>query len=82
MLLWGVCRPEREALVVPEGVQVESIPAEPLRDPGLDQVQVLVPRYRSRTVLEALPQMPTLRLIQTLESGVDWLLPSVRPLTS
>lgn len=79
MLLWAVSRPEREALVVPEGVRVESIPAEPLRDPGLDRVQVLVPRYGSRTVLEALPQMPALRLIQTLESGVDWLLPSVPP---
>jgi phosphoglycerate dehydrogenase-like enzyme len=79
MLLWAVSRPERESLVVPEGVRVESIPAEPLRDPGLGQVQVLVPRYGSRTVLEALPQMPALRLIQTLESGVDWLLPSVPP---
>ena len=79
MLLWAVSRPEREALVVPEGVRVESTPAEPLRDPGLDQVQVLVPRYGSRTVLEALPQMPALRLIQTLESGVDWLAPSVPP---
>ncbi|HET7510938.1 MAG TPA: NAD(P)-dependent oxidoreductase [Solirubrobacterales bacterium] len=79
MLLWAVNRPEREALVVPEGVRVESIPAEPLRDPGLDQVQVLVPRYGSQTVLEALPQMPSLQLIQTLESGVDWLLPSVPP---
>jgi len=79
MLLWAVSRPERKALAVPEGVRVESIPAEALRDPGLDQVQVLVPRYGSRTVLEALPQMPALRLIQTLESGVDWLLPSVPP---
>ncbi len=79
MLLWAVSRPEREALVVPERVRVESIPAKPLRDPDLDQVEVLVPRYGSRTVLEALPQMPALRLIQTLESGVDWLLPSVPP---
>jgi phosphoglycerate dehydrogenase-like enzyme len=77
MLLWTVDRPEREALVVPEGVRVESIPAEPLRDPDLGRVEVLVPRYGSRTVLEALPRMSSLRLIQTLESGVDWLLPSV-----
>lgn len=79
MLLWAVDRPEREALAVPEGVRVESIPAEPLRDPDLGQVEVLVPRYGSRTVLEALPLMPSLRLIQTLESGVDWLAPSVPP---
>lgn len=79
MLLWAVDRPEREALAVPEPVRVESIPAEPLRDPDLGQVEVLVPRYGSRTVLEALPQMPSLRLIQTLESGVDWLAPFVPP---
>jgi len=79
MLLWAVDRPEQEALALPEGVTVASIPAEPLRDPDLGLVEVLVPRYRSRTVLEALPQMPSLRLIQTLESGVDWLAPSVPP---
>lgn len=54
MLLWAVDRPEREALAAPERVRVESIPAEPLRDPDLGRVEVLVPRYGSGTVLEAL----------------------------
>lgn len=79
MLVWTANRPERSALLVPRGVEVESIPGEPLRDPRIGAVEVLVPPYRSRSVLEALPQMSALRLIQTLESGVEWLLPSVPP---
>ncbi len=43
------------------------------------EVEVLVPPHRNRTVLDALSEMPSLRLIQTLESGVDWLLPFVPP---
>jgi phosphoglycerate dehydrogenase-like enzyme len=79
MLLWTTSRPEQDAFVAPRGVTVEPIPSEPLEDPNLGSVQVLVPSYRSRSVLEALPQMSGLRLIQTLESGVEWLLPSLPP---
>jgi phosphoglycerate dehydrogenase-like enzyme len=79
MLLWAANRPEREALTTPKGVVVEPIPSEPLKDPGVGAAQVLVPPYRSRKVLEALPQMSELRLIQTLESGVEWLLPHLPP---
>jgi phosphoglycerate dehydrogenase-like enzyme len=79
MLLWTANRPEREALVTPAGVTVEPIPPEPLEDPGIGAVQVLVPPYRSRSVLETLPRMSGLRLIQTLESGVEWLLPHLPP---
>ncbi len=38
---------------------------------------VLVPPYRSRRVLDALPGMSRLRLVQALESGVEWLLPHI-----
>ncbi|HEX6782984.1 MAG TPA: NAD(P)-dependent oxidoreductase [Solirubrobacterales bacterium] len=79
MLVWVADRPEQEAFAVPDGVTVESIPSEPLSHPHISKVEVLVPPYRSRTVLDALPGMPALRLIQTLESGVEWLLPSVPP---
>jgi len=79
MIVWAANRPEQQALDVPDGVTVESIPPEPLRHPRLSEVEVLVPPYRSRTVLDALSEMPALRLIQTLESGVDWLLPFVPP---
>jgi phosphoglycerate dehydrogenase-like enzyme len=79
MLVWTARRPEQGAFVIPEGVAVEPIPLEPRGDPKLGSVQVLVPPYRSSSVLEALPQMPSLRLIQTLESGVEWLLPTLPP---
>jgi phosphoglycerate dehydrogenase-like enzyme len=79
VLLWASERPERDALVVPGGVEVASIPRPPGGHPDLERVQVLVPPYGAPAVLEALPAMRSLRLIQTLESGVDWLLPRVPP---
>jgi phosphoglycerate dehydrogenase-like enzyme len=79
MLVWTANRPEQEGLVPPKGVTVNQIPAEPRGDPNIATVQVLVPPYRSRSVLEALPHMSGLRLIQTLESGVEWLLPCLPP---
>ncbi len=79
MLLWTANRPERDSLVTPSGVAVKPLPSEPLEDSSISAVQMLVPPYRSRSVLEALPRMSGLRLIQTLESGVDWLLPSLPP---
>ncbi len=77
MLLWVAERPERDVLIVPDGVEVESIPRPVIDHPELERVEVLVPPYGSRAVLEALPEMSSLRLIQVLESGVDWLLPHV-----
>ncbi len=79
MLIWLAERPERDALVLPAGVEAVSAPRRPLDDPDLARVEVLVPPYGSRRTLEALPQMNGLRLVQTLESGVDWLLPHVPP---
>lgn len=77
MLLWLAERPERDALVVPGLVEAASIPRSPGGHSDLDRVEVLVPPYGDRAVLEALPAMSSLRLVQTLESGVDWLLPHV-----
>jgi phosphoglycerate dehydrogenase-like enzyme len=79
LLIWAADRPEREALVFPDGVEVASVPRRPGADADLARVEVLVPPYRSRSVLEALPAMPRLRLVQALESGVEWLLPHVPP---
>jgi phosphoglycerate dehydrogenase-like enzyme len=79
VLLWVSERPERDALVVPEGIEVASIPGSPEGHRDLGRVELLVPPYGSPRVLAALASMPSLRLIQTLESGVDWLLPQVPP---
>ncbi|MGC1852381.1 MAG: 2-hydroxyacid dehydrogenase [Solirubrobacterales bacterium] len=75
MLIWLAERPERDALVLPDGVEAVPVPQRPGDDPGLGRVEVLVPPYRSRRVLDALPGMSGLRLVQALESGVEWLLP-------
>lgn len=64
---------------MPQGVEVASIPRSPQDHPDLGQVEVLVPPYGSQAVLQSLASMSSLRLIQTLESGVDWLLPQVPP---
>lgn len=77
MLIWAAERPERDALIVPPGVELASIPDPLSGHPDLDRVEVLIPPYGSRSVLEALPEMTSLRLVQALESGVDWLLPHV-----
>jgi phosphoglycerate dehydrogenase-like enzyme len=77
LLLWVADRPEREALVPPDGVEVGPIPRPPDANPDLGRVTALVPPYSSRAVLEAIPAMTSLRLVQTLESGVEWLLPHV-----
>lgn len=77
MLIWAADRPERDALELPPGVELATVPRRPGEDPDLARVEVLVPPYRGRRVLDALPGMSRLRLVQALESGVEWLLPHV-----
>lgn len=77
LLVWVPDRPEREALVPRDGVEIAQIPRQPSDHPDLQRVEVLVPPYRRRSVLDALPGMSSLRLVQALESGVEWLLPHV-----
>jgi phosphoglycerate dehydrogenase-like enzyme len=79
VLLWLAERPERDALAAVDGVEATSIPRPVEGHPDLDRVEVLVPPYGSRAVLGALAEMSSLRFVQTLESGVDWLLPHVPP---
>jgi phosphoglycerate dehydrogenase-like enzyme len=77
MLIWLAERPERDSLVLPASVEVASVPRHPADHPDLPRVEVIVPPYRSQGVIEALPKMTGLRLVQALESGVEWLLPHV-----
>lgn len=77
MLIWAANRPERDALTPPRDGRVETVPRQPADHPNLHEVEVLIPPYRDHGLLDSLPQMSGLRLIQTLESGVEWLLPYV-----
>jgi phosphoglycerate dehydrogenase-like enzyme len=62
---------------LPDEVEINVIPRSgPLPD-EFHVAEFLVPPYGSRRVLEALPGMHDLRVIQANSSGVEWLLPSV-----
>jgi len=77
LLVWAAERPERDAFQAGDGVELATIPRPVAGHEDLARVEMLIPPFGSRAVLEALPEMTSLRLVQTLESGVDWLLPSV-----
>lgn len=77
LLVWAAERPERDSFRVSDGVELATIPRPITAHADLTRVEMLIPPFGSRAVLEALPAMTSLRLIQTLESGVDWLLPAV-----
>ncbi len=78
MNLWIADREGREAVgKLPEGVKLGLVPREgPLPSAAL-AAEFVVPSARDARVLEALPRMQALRVVQTLSAGVDWLLGSV-----
>lgn len=76
MNVWIPDRPGREAIGgLPEGVSLNLIPREgELPEAALD-VEFLVPGARDDRIPGLLPKMKSLRVIQTLSAGVDWMLP-------
>jgi phosphoglycerate dehydrogenase-like enzyme len=61
----------------PRGVEVHAIARDtPLPDAILE-AQFLVPPHGGPEVLAAMPHMPSLRVVQSLSAGVEWLLPHV-----
>jgi len=71
-------RAGREAVgELPDSVTVGWIPCEGTPPPGLLDAEFLVPAAGDRRVIAQLHAMPSLRVIQTLSAGVDWLLPGV-----
>ncbi|MGH2975720.1 MAG: 2-hydroxyacid dehydrogenase [Solirubrobacterales bacterium] len=76
MHLWLRDGPERDAIdPLPGGVEVHLVPRDGPLPPEFYEAEFLVPPYGSRRVLEALPRMAKLRVIQANSSGVEWLLP-------
>jgi phosphoglycerate dehydrogenase-like enzyme len=59
----------------PEGVTVQRIED----GADLDQAEFLVPRAGDRTILEVLPKLERLRVIQVLSAGTDWIEAHVPP---
>jgi phosphoglycerate dehydrogenase-like enzyme len=76
--LWLRDGPGREAVdTLPAGVELHLVPRKGALPPEFYEAEFLVPPYGSRRVLEALPRMEELRVIQANSSGVEWLLPHV-----
>jgi phosphoglycerate dehydrogenase-like enzyme len=76
--LWLRDGPGREAVApLPPGVELQLVPKDGPLPAEFFEAEFLVPPYRSRRVLEALPKMSRLRVIQANSSGVEWLLPHV-----
>jgi phosphoglycerate dehydrogenase-like enzyme len=76
--LWVADKEGRDALGrLPAQVTMNVIPRRGELPEGVLEATILVPSAGDRRVLEELPEMRSLRLIQTLSAGVDWLLPAV-----
>jgi phosphoglycerate dehydrogenase-like enzyme len=76
--LWIPERSGREAIgELPEGVSLGVIPLEGELPRELGDAEFLVLTSRDRRTLELLGGMSSLRVIQTISAGVDWILPAV-----
>lgn len=73
--------PDNPALVslgeLPEAVEVHLIPRRGAFPPEFETVEFLVPPYGSRRVIEALPRLSALQVVQVNSAGVDWIAPSI-----
>jgi phosphoglycerate dehydrogenase-like enzyme len=78
--LWIADRPGREAVgELPADVALGFIPCDGELPRAMLDAEFLVPSARDSRVLEQLPRMSALRVIQTLSAGVDWLAPILPP---
>ena len=59
---------------LPESVALGLIPREGSLPEAIHRAEFLVPSARDSRILERLSAMPSLRVIQTLSAGLDWLL--------
>jgi phosphoglycerate dehydrogenase-like enzyme len=73
--------PEHQAAnginALPPTVSLNVIPAKGALPGAFDEVEFLVPPYGSRRVLDALPRLGALRVVQVNSAGVDWIAPSI-----
>jgi phosphoglycerate dehydrogenase-like enzyme len=78
--LWIPDRAGQEALgELPKSVALGLIPPDGELPPSILDAEFLVPSPGDRRVGDLLPEMSSLRVIQTLSAGVDWLLPIAPP---
>jgi phosphoglycerate dehydrogenase-like enzyme len=60
---------------LPEPVELNVVPRHGPLPASIESAEFLVPPFGSRRVLEALPRMDALRVVQVKSAGVDWILP-------
>jgi phosphoglycerate dehydrogenase-like enzyme len=76
--VWLPDDPARASLgELSEAVEVNLIPRRGALPQEIEAVEFLVPPYGSRRVIEALPRLRALRVVQVNSAGVDWIAPSV-----
>jgi phosphoglycerate dehydrogenase-like enzyme len=74
--LWIPERAGSEAIgELPESVSLGIVPRDGELPSGLLDAEFLVLTSLDRRALDLLPRMPSLRVIQTISAGVDWVLP-------
>ena len=57
----------------PDGVDVRRLPD------GRDDAAFVLPDWKDRETLEALPRLEPLRVVQSLSAGTEWIEPLVPP---
>ena len=62
---------------LPESVEVHLIPRDGALPSEIEAAEFLVPPFGSRRVIEALPRLSALRVVQVNSAGVDWIAPSI-----
>src|SRR5262249_28230997 len=62
---------------LPESVEVHLIPRNGALPPEIEAAEFLVPPFGARPVIEALPQLSALRVVQVNSAGVDWIAPAI-----
>lgn len=78
MEVWLPDNPARASLgELPEAVAVHLIPRDGALPPEFEAVEFLVPPFGSRRVIEALPRLGALRVVQVNSAGVDWIAPAI-----
>jgi len=74
MLAWVRDERLRERIApLLEGVDVAAIPALPAQDADLERVEAVIPPFDRELLGAVLPRMRSLRLVQVLSAGVDWI---------
>jgi phosphoglycerate dehydrogenase-like enzyme len=78
--LWVCDEPDRVRLGdLPREVELHVLSEAAPPPAAILEAEFLVPAYATQELLAALPRMHSLRVIQTVSAGIEWVLPAVPP---